>query len=63
MDREITIVISPDGGLDYVFATRDLEDVNIVLIDKCTNDPTEYEEADRALDESIEADDLVCIYE
>ena len=45
MEREITIIIGEDGVIKNILASADLKDISVSIIDKCTDNPNEFDEA------------------
>jgi Mg2+/Co2+ transporter CorC len=65
MSREINILIDENGSIDGIFVSEDLKDAVVSIIDKCTDDPDEFDEAVKAeedLNEEIRDNKMFCIY-
>lgn len=62
---DIKIILGEGGCLEDVFVSPELKDADVEIIDFCTQDPDEVDDANERYDEAkslIEKGDLISVY-
>lgn len=62
---EIKVIMNNGGVIESVYVSPDIEDIDVEIIDFCTDDPYEEEEAEEAWKKVEEAEKngtLIAIY-
>lgn len=61
MDKKIYVIVNEGGVVEEVKATKDLKDVDVEIIDFCTQDPAEIDDANDRYDEMAKLKNIVDI--